>query len=223
MRTLLELHYDEVHTQKYARKVGPRGQGKVLNCVAFAHRKRLNQKLSIPARVKEILRRPQDETDPVKLELLCIATRQEIEAETDVILATDADIEMLAAAVEACDSQPFPDQVCRDVSVGAATIPEGARLRIEVDASRSLAERRRQVVDVVRSLNEGDALRVKRRPFGTSRQPPMDAFARELVSRPYDKLACICADSSPEKTRDRLLLALWAAYKWDGGFECFSF
>ena len=51
------LHYDAVAQDKTQKK---RGQGGVYASVAHSHRKKLCQRIVLPSRVKEILRRPQD-------------------------------------------------------------------------------------------------------------------------------------------------------------------
>jgi hypothetical protein len=191
-------------------------------CVAYAHRKQLNQKLVLPDSVKEILRCPRDEVSPAKLELLCGAVRREIEGETVVFLRTERDIASLAAAVEGCRSVEFADEVGKD----ATAIPEGARVSVGVDESLPHNARRLAVAALVRSMHEGDPVCVKLRPLRTSRQPLLDTFARELMRprepppdtsarelmrRPY-KTFCELAGKRPiEEMRDRLLLCLWDA------------
>ena len=65
MRTLLEIHYDDVHFARWKRKDGKaplrKGEHTVLNKVAQAYRSRLCQRLVLPKVVKDILRRPGDE------------------------------------------------------------------------------------------------------------------------------------------------------------------
>ena len=78
MLTLLELHYEDVTAEKHKRSKT------VFGSIAFAHRKKLNQKLTLPTKVKDIMRCSKDEVNIPKLELLLIAIRQEIEAETTI-------------------------------------------------------------------------------------------------------------------------------------------
>ena len=202
------LHYDEILAEKHSQKTPAqrRVPGSVLHCVAYAHRKQLNQKIVLPDSVKEILRCPRDETSPAKMELLCAAVRREIEGETVVYLRTDNDIESLAAAVECCKSD-FADEVGKD----AAAIPKGARVSVGVDEGLPLQSRRCQVAALVRSMREGDPVCVKLRPLGTSREPPLDTFARELMIRPYRSFCELAGKRPIEEMRDRLLLSLWDA------------
>ena len=76
MRTLLELHYDDVHLQKWrakhanSQKKMPdrKGTHKVFASVAQTYRKKLNQCTELPGSVKAIFRCPEDEPDWRRLE-----------------------------------------------------------------------------------------------------------------------------------------------------------
>ena len=76
MRTKLELHYDDVHLQKWRKKhaneakraPGRRGAYRIFASVAEAHRRKLNQDLELPTSVKCILQGPDDEKSWRKLE-----------------------------------------------------------------------------------------------------------------------------------------------------------
>ena len=52
--------------------------------------------------MKEALKCPRDETNPVKLEMLLQAVRREVEGERTVYIANVDEIEQLANAVMAC-------------------------------------------------------------------------------------------------------------------------
>ena len=81
----------------------------------------MNQKLVLPERVKEIMRRSSDETNLTKMELLLNAVRREIEGETRIYMTSEQDIEELSKAIGRCTSK-FYDEV------GAGSrVPEGAR------------------------------------------------------------------------------------------------
>jgi hypothetical protein len=204
----LRLHYDALTAGKYAQRAPGRrapASGSVLGCVAHAHRKQLNEKLVLPNSVKDIFRCPRDEINPAKLELLCAAVRSEIEGEVLVYLRTENDIESLAGAVENSISKVFADEVGK----GCAVIPEGSRIWVEVPDGLDLLAKRSAVAGLVRTLQEGEAVRVKLRPLGTNRAPPLDTFARELMRElPFSALA---KGKPIEEMRDRLLLCLWDA------------
>ena len=197
--------------ERHAKKA--RGLGSVINCVAFAHRKKLNQKLVLPDRVKEILRRPQDEVKKSKLQELAAAVRQEIEAVTCVYLVTSSEIEDLAVAVERCETEsadevgPYDPEVPKE----RQKIPIGARLMIKVDMTLPLKERRLKAAELVRSFDEGQAVHVKMRPLNTGRRPPLDTFARDLMHAP-EKIVQDFVNGDVAEARDRLLLAPGLAY-----------
>ncbi len=184
--------------------------------MAYAHRKHLNQKLALPRRVKDILRRPADEENWDKLKLLCEAVRCEIERVEDVFLNGEEDIEKLARAVEACTSEIFGDEV----GPGFSPIPAGSRLQL-VDESASdisVQGRRAQAATLVRSLQVGTPVSVKLRPMGTARAPPLHPFGKALMKttptkagRVFRKLEKVAQDKTLQEVRDLLLVTLWDA------------
>ncbi len=75
-----------------------------------------------------------------------------------------------------------------------------------------LPEGRRAVAELIRTMQEGEPLLVKMRPMGTSRQPPLDAFARELM-RDTNRMTQELAGKRPlEEIRDRppLSCQIWS-------------
>ena len=74
MRGLLELHYDDIHFQRWKsvdNKAPPRkGPYKVFGRVVKAHKQKLFQQLELPGTVKEIFQSPRAEEDIDKLEEL---------------------------------------------------------------------------------------------------------------------------------------------------------
>ena len=114
MRALLELHYDDIHFEKWKRKDGKaplrKGEHTVLNKVAQAYRSKLCQRLALPKSVKDALRRPKDEDTWEKLEQLRKAIMAEVQGEELVYVATEEDAESLASAIESRQSM-FIDEV----------------------------------------------------------------------------------------------------------------
>jgi len=199
MRTLLELHYEDVSAERHKRSKT------IFGSVAFAHRKKLNQKLMLPIRVKEIMRCPRDEVSIPKLELLMNAIRQEIEAETTIYLTSEDEVEKIARAIETCKSKRFHDELDQ-----GSRLPKGSRLMIEAEES-TLMKSRAKVAEIIRSLEVGQSLKVKLRPLGTCRQPPLETFARDLMKVPYKTVREFTQERSIEELRDKLLLVLWDA------------
>jgi len=115
MRTLLELHYEDVCVEKHENRQ-KRGSGVVIGSVAYAHRRKLNQRLVIPPRIKGILRSPKDETNVNKLNQLLQAIRAEIEGEREFHMTTTEQIHALAESIQSCTSRRFADEVALNIS-----------------------------------------------------------------------------------------------------------
>ena len=148
----------------------------------------------------------QDELNPAKLELLCAAVRQEIEAETIEYLTSEQEIQYLAQAVET-GQKSFVDEVGLYSSDGekalAQKIPQGSRLMISISTGAT----RWEVAELVRSMEPGQPIRLKKRPMTTSRTPSLDAFSKALMGN--KTLQQLLEKLTHEEVRDRLLLALW--------------
>ena len=130
MRTLLELHYDDVHLAKWkhrSKAPGRASEFKVFRAVAQVHRKQLNQRLTIPASVKDVLQQPQDETDWTKAEKLRVALLRVLQGEVDMVL-TEEEAEALAAAVRDNHSAKSPAEVGK----GFSKLPSGCRVCVGV-------------------------------------------------------------------------------------------
>ena len=193
MRSLLELHYDDVHFERW--KKTRQGEYKVFSSVAQAHRKKLNQRLALPRAVKDILQKPQNEDGMDRLERLRAAIMLETEGEEWLLLSQD-EMDELATAVEKCPRETFTDEV----GEGSSRLPAGAR--VQVDG----AQTRAAVVTSLRSLGN-DWLRVLMRPFGTRRAPLVDDFYKKTLSKkPVAEI-----DLPKEKILDNMLLCLFDA------------
>ncbi len=146
---------------------------------------------------------PRDEVVEAKLDQLCVAVRREVEGETVVYLREET-IAQLADAIKHSCHEKFADEVGEDV----AGIPAGARVLVDVDEALPILEGRRLVEEIIRSMQEGDPLRVKMRPMGASREPPLDSFARELMKEPPRRTRTLAGKRSLEEMRDRPLLRI---------------
>ena len=112
MRTLLELHYDDVHLQRWRakhadsqKKMPDRmGTHKVFASVAQTYRKKLNQCTELPGSVKAIFRCPEDETDWRRLDDLRRAICRIIEGEREVHFESRDEVEELATHDETRNS-----------------------------------------------------------------------------------------------------------------------
>ena len=201
---------------KKKKERAPTKRGNVFSSIAYAHRRQLNQKLVLPQRVKDILRRPQDEVKWSQLKLLCTAVRLEVERVEDVYMNGEEDIEKLARAVECCTSMEFGNEV----GEGFPPIPAGSRLMLGgEDESKKLPieARRKASVDLVRGATVGTPIAVKLRPMDTCRQPPLDHFGKELMKShekggPPRRFATVAKGKTAQEIRDLLLIALWDAF-----------
>jgi len=217
MRTLLELHYDDVAGECLRGK--RRKQKNIFASAAYAHRHRLNQKIILPTRVKDILRKPADEENWGKLRLLCEAVRCEVERIEDVYLNSERDVEELARAVEKCTSARYGDEV----GDGFKAVPEGSRLIVDIDHDdREAHEVRLEVAALVRMVEPGSAVAARLRPMGTMRQSPLDKPGMHLMQRkqcgktvwyraPFIRFESYVEERAAPDIRDALLVQLWAA------------
>ena len=83
---------------------------------------------------------------------------------------------------------------------------------IEFEKTRSVKKDRQIVVELVLGLQVGDAIIIKTRPIGSSREGPLDALGKDLVaSKDIQDLRDNYWDVAVEDMRDRFLLVLWDA------------
>lgn len=202
MRTLLEIHYDEVHLQRWKDKYGkktPKRQSEfhVFNGTINAHRKRLCQRLRLPTEVKGILQMPRDEDDAAKLEQLRRVILAEIEGRKLLLLETAAHVESLARSVEECERTTFVDELgveCQDLLAGS---------RVVMDKTCS---DKASVVAAIRQTQPNDFIEILTRPFGTARTPPVNGFAEKLASA--TDVAELLQTLDKPQLLDRMLLCL---------------
>ena len=118
MRTLLELHYDAVHFQRWKDKHGKapnrRSEFHVFTGTINAHRKRLCQRLQLPEQVKGILKKPRDEDDLDRLEQLRVVVLKEMEGWERVLLESHTHVEAIARSVEEGKHNTLVDELGLD-------------------------------------------------------------------------------------------------------------
>ena len=219
MRTLLSLHYDAVHLENWEAKhrcdskKAPERKGEFMTfrkCIE-GHRMRLNQQLELPASVKSIFRKPEDELEWRNLEQLRGVICSLLEAETEITFE-GGEVEALANALEANPSAKNPDEVGE-----GAKVPAGSRVlllpKMEQETGAIsldlLRERRRAVVAAVRALDplEENIVCALLRPRDTSRAPPLDPLAQQLFEETPLELFGVAA----QELLDGMLLVLWDA------------
>ena len=176
-RTLLEIHYDQVHLERHiALGKGQKkrtSEYKVFTTVAQSYRMKLCQRVELPEYIKSIFRCPAHEDDWKKLEEARLAIVRCIQGEKDLVETDEAEALELVSALER-SSSVHPDEL-----VGHDIFPDGSRLVVEPPPSDlSVAEQRAMVCDaVVKSV--GRTLTVRTRPL--SMNPPLDGFAKAIV------------------------------------------
>ena len=115
MRTLLELHYDAVHFERWKSNEGKaplrRSDYYVFKTAVNAHRKKLCQRLVLPKAVKAILQTPRHEDDLQRLEELRCAILHEIEGQDYILIDAPEQLERIATAIESCPRDTFVDEV----------------------------------------------------------------------------------------------------------------
>jgi len=203
MRSLLELWYDQRHFNEWKDKHGkvkPRkGEYKVYNAVAMAHRKRLCSRLQLPKVIKEIFQRPSDEDDWEKLEVFRRALVRILEGEEWAQIDRE-EARAIAMAVKQCTRGEFPDEVGKGCS-----LPEGARLQLEGGPKME-----QEVIAALNGMDEG-WLCFLSRPFGTKRAPLVDTFGLSLFGdKAVGEIASEQSLSAPQ-CFDRMLLCLFDA------------
>ena len=201
MRTLLEIHYDSVHFERWKKRDGKaplrRSEYHVFTSTINAHRKKLCQRLALPKDVKSILQVPRHEDDPTKLEELRGVILREIEGEEFLLVDTKAQAEGIARAIEGCPRGAFVDEV------GAGCcLPEGCRVLLDEEC-----QNKESVANIVRAVHN-DWLRVRMRPYGTCRAPLVDEFATKLRDKTVEELE---VELTKQEILDRMLLCLFDA------------
>ena len=201
MRTLLEIHYDSVHFERWKKRDGKaplrRSEYHVFTSTINAHRKKLCQRLALPKDVRSILQVPRHEDDPTKLEELRGVILREIEGEEFLLVDTKAQAEGIARAIEGCPRGAFVDEV------GAGCcLPEGCRVLLDEEC-----QNKESVANIVRAVHN-DWLRVRMRPYGTCRAPLVDEFATKLRDKTVEELE---VELTKQEILDRMLLCLFDA------------
>lgn len=214
MHVLLSMHYDAVHLenwqakQRRAEKRAPerKGEYKVFRSCIEGHRRKLNQRLELPAAVRAIFKKPEDELVWTNLEALRGVICSLLEAETEIGFDRE-ELDGLAAALEASPSTIYPDEV------GAGCkLPVGARALVPHAPDGNVKERRARIVAAVREMSgEWIVVRALLRPRCTERSPPLDTTARMLFGDAPLQQACEDASKSMQELFDAMLLVLWDA------------
>ena len=105
MRMLLEVHYDQVHLEKWQakhkEKKAPerKSEYKVFRSVIQSRLGHLNERISLPANVKNVLCKQEDESDWGKLEALRRIICSELEGEVSRTFESREELDDLITAI----------------------------------------------------------------------------------------------------------------------------
>ena len=213
MRTLLELHYDQLHLEKYL-ALGKSGNKrrtsdyKVFSSIAQAHRLKLCQRISLPDSIKQIFRCPSHEDKWEKLEEARLAIARLIQGERDIEIECAQDAEEIAEALRR-SSSVYPDALA-----GHDRFPDGSRVLAESPPSDlSIADQRAMICTAISKSGVGSTISIRTRPLTSN--PPIDKFAKAIVD-PAHTVKVIAATKkieapSQEAMLDKLLLVLFDA------------
>ena len=144
MRTLLEIHYDDLHYETYMKKNeaqrGKRGKGKkrqsefkVFKSVVNNFKRRLCQRIGLPDEIKALLRTPKDETNWDILEKLRGVVMLFVQGLRRSTVDTEEERRDLAAAIRGCSSERY----WNEIGPGISWIPPGSRLHLEQEQTES--------------------------------------------------------------------------------------
>ena len=211
MRTLLELHYDELHLEKY-RAMGKTARKRsseytVFSNIAQSHRRKLCQRIQLPESLKAILRCPVHEEKWEKIEEARLAIAKIIEGERLFEVETEADAAELVSALEMSTSQ-FPDALR-----GHESYPDGSRVVVEQPPPDLTVREQRAMVCNAVANSVGSVVAIKTRPL--SRKPPLDGFAKAILDPTMNvkriSITKTMRAETAESILDKLLLVLWDA------------
>ena len=205
MRTLLELHYDDVHIAKWKHrhKIQARdSKFKVFSAVAETHRKRLTQKIVLPREIKDILQKPEDELDWNKLHELQLAIKGIVEDKQEVSLTAE-EAEAVATAIEHNGSDDA------DKVGPGSKLPQGSRVDISVSKQGGTKSKKlkKKTADVARTR---ETIVVRMRPVDSNLAPPLDDVGKAMLTKHIRKFADDLA-LSKEQLFDKMMVVLWDA------------
>ncbi|MDP6676206.1 MAG: hypothetical protein QGI29_01445, partial [Pirellulales bacterium] len=180
MHLLLEMHYDSIYEEKSIAAERPLkkqkrdSEYKLIGNAANTIRRGLNQQIRLPNEVRHVLCEPGDEQSWDKLEQLRRVVAMAA-VDEDVVAIMEADeAEMLAKAIEACDSNRFADEVGEypEQTGGAQRvarlIPPRSRVLLDITIPRNRKAGRTKVAAAIRKLISAHKqlnVRVQRWPF----------------------------------------------------------
>ncbi len=230
--TLLEMHYDDVHFEKWRAKA-PHGtkptkrqsEYKVFRSVVATHQKQLCQRLELPQRIKALFRKPKDEENWATLQTFREALCDIAQGQRQIALASEEEAQDLALAIEKCEA----DAHWSSVGNGFPGIPQGSKIVAEKPPCKPDLVCL-QFADSIRRQEPGTTVTFYTRPWEMDKNqkkkekkkpknPIEDPFAKQLFNNNFDmgKIARV-ATGGPFDVHgifDKMLLTLWDALHLD--------
>ena len=210
MRMLLEVHYDQVHLErwqaKHKEKKAPerKSEYKVFRSVIQGRLGHLNERLSLPARVKNVLCKQEDESDWGKLEALRRIICSELEGEVSRTFESREELDDLITALESSGSENY----CDELGEGCGKTLPGWRLLVDAED----CDEKIKVIEAIRALpDEIVILQFLTRPRKTMLGPPMDKTAKALFTTSTLEDLANDWELSQQGLLDAMLLVLFDA------------
>lgn len=214
----MEINYDACHVADWRAKYDEtkkrlperKGDFKVFRSVIEGHRRKPNQRIQLPARVRALLRKPADESSWKKLEDLRQAVVAEIQCERQLHFSS-LELEDLRESIRTNTSRQrcFTDEVGRfNRAEGLEPVPKGSRILLPSSKTGTYDE----VMDQLSTTKELEPLRIQLRPLRTKREQSLDEFGQKICfSEELIERIAVSEGMSQSECLDRLLLVLWDA------------
>ena len=214
----MEINYDACHVADWQAKYDEtkkrlperKGDFKVFRSVIEGHRRKPNQRIQLPARVRALLRKPADESSWKKLEDLRQAVVAEIQCERQLHFSS-LELEDLRESIRTNTSRQrcFTDEVGRfNRAEGLEPVPKGSRILLPSSKTGTYDE----VMDQLSTTKELEPLRIQLRPLRTKREQSLDEFGQKICfSEELIERIAVSEGMSQSECLDRLLLVLWDA------------
>ncbi len=181
MRTLFELHYENVHVDAHRHCKKPptrKSVYKVLPSCKKDYQRNLSVRLAVPRAVKEIFQQMHDETNWGKLEQFRLVLQDICQGTTEVHIANQEESEALATAIR---SGPGNNHGI-EVGDGFKKIPAGSF--VEIPKAFKGRHSKLETTAQIYERSGLEKLTVLMRPLGSKRRPAMlDAFSKSLFGK----------------------------------------
>ena len=183
--------------------------------VIEAHRRQANIRVQLPQSVKQLFRKPQDETSGQNLEAFRGILCSVLEGEKEFYFAIPEEVDALISALHNSSSTIFPDELGLGSKLDAGTriiLKSSQAGQIPREDIKYYREKCIQELKDSANSTEGYVkFNILQRPRHTKLAPALDGLGDELFrEEPLEELPSI-RDKSIADIFDRMLLVLWDA------------